>query len=68
LKSASIFAFLSGLYLNHPVIYHMTKTLGVPGSVAEPEPHHLVGAGAGTRCGSGSGSNGSGSDNGIKHG
>jgi hypothetical protein len=32
-------------------------------SVAEPEPHLLVGAGAVTRCGSG----GSGSDNGIKH-
>jgi hypothetical protein len=30
-------------------------------SVAEPEPHHFVGAGAVTRCGSGS-------DNGIKHG
>jgi hypothetical protein len=30
-------------------------------SVAEPEPHHLVGAGAVTRCGSGS-------NNGAKHG
>jgi hypothetical protein len=31
-------------------------------SIAEPEPHHLVGAGAVTLCG------GSGSDNGIQHG
>jgi hypothetical protein len=34
-------------------------------SVAEPEPHLLVGAGVVTRCGSGS--DGSGSDNGITH-
>jgi hypothetical protein len=40
-------------------------------SVAEPEPHLLVGAGAVMQCRSGSdgsSSNGSGSDNGIKHG
>jgi hypothetical protein len=35
-------------------------------SVAEPEPHLLIGAGAVTQCGFGS--DGSGSDNGIKHG
>jgi hypothetical protein len=38
----------------------------LPNSVAEPEPHLLVGAGAVTRCGSGS--DGLGSDNGIEHG
>jgi hypothetical protein len=35
-------------------------------SVAEPEPHHMVGVGAVTQCGSGS--DGSSSVNGIKHG
>jgi hypothetical protein len=38
-------------------------------SVAEPEPHLLVGAGAVTQCGSGgSDSDSSSSDNSIKHG
>jgi hypothetical protein len=36
-------------------------------SVAEPEPHLLVGARAVTRCSSSSGSDGSSSNNGIKH-
>jgi hypothetical protein len=43
---------------------HIIKVMAP--SVAEPEPHHLVGAGAVTRCGSGS--DGSGFENGIKDG
>jgi hypothetical protein len=42
----------------------LSTNLSLKISVAEPEPHHLVGAGAVTQCGSG----GSGYENGIKHG
>jgi hypothetical protein len=48
--------------------YRSITKIIVASSVAELEPHHLVGAGAVTRCGSGSESDGSDSDNGIEHG
>jgi hypothetical protein len=47
------------------ILKNIKLIVSVHCSVAEPEPHLLVGAGAVTRCGSGS--DGSSSDNGIKH-
>jgi hypothetical protein len=53
------------LFYTHHILFQQKKCLSVLySSVAEPEPHLLVGAGAVTRRGSGS----DGSDNGIKHG
>jgi hypothetical protein len=53
------------LRVMYTVLKDHTLKWGLYTSVAEPDPHHLVGAGVVKRCGSGS--DASDSDNGIKH-